>query len=115
MSLTRRLFSPFKRQVPTSAYVYMPPKHTWWKAIAAFAAGGICVFALLGGCRVAGIVPPTSIFGCAHRIDPDANGRCNGSHTATRGHAHYRGKCQGQCQANGCPFRASSDGQETPV
>ena len=47
MSLTRRLFSPFKRQVPTSAYVYMPPKHTWWKAIAAFAAGGICVFALV--------------------------------------------------------------------
>ena len=47
MSITRRLFSPFKRQVPTSAYVYMPPKHTWWKAIAAFTAGGICVFALV--------------------------------------------------------------------
>ena len=47
MSITRRLFSPFKRQVPTSAYVYMPPKHTWWKAIGAFAAGGICVFALV--------------------------------------------------------------------
>ena len=31
----------------TSAYVYMPPKHTWWKAIAAFTAGGICVFALV--------------------------------------------------------------------
>jgi hypothetical protein len=47
VSITRRLFSPFKRQVPTSAYVYMPPKHTWWKAIAAFTAGGICVFALV--------------------------------------------------------------------
>jgi hypothetical protein len=47
VSITRRLFSPFKRQVPSSAYVYMPPKHTWWKAIAAFAAGGICVFALV--------------------------------------------------------------------
>lgn len=47
MSITRRLFSPFKRQAPSSAYVYMPPKHTWWRALAAFAAGGVCVFALV--------------------------------------------------------------------
>ena len=47
MSITRRLFSPFKRQAPSSAYVYMPPKHTWWKAVAAFAAGGVCVLALV--------------------------------------------------------------------
>src|SRR5262249_2051296 len=45
--ITRRLFSPFKRQAPSSAYVYMPPKYTWWKAVAAFAAGGVCVFALV--------------------------------------------------------------------
>ena len=47
MSITRRLFSPFKKQAPSSAYVYMPPKHTWWRALAAFAAGGVCVFALV--------------------------------------------------------------------
>jgi hypothetical protein len=47
VSITRRLFSPFKRQAPSSAYVYMPPKHTWWRAIAAFAAGAVCVFALV--------------------------------------------------------------------
>lgn len=47
MSITRRLFSPFKRQAPSSAYVYMPPKHTWWRAVAAFAAGAVCVFALV--------------------------------------------------------------------
>ena len=47
MSITRRLFSPFKSQAPSSAYVYMPPKHTRWRAVAAFAAGGVCVFALV--------------------------------------------------------------------
>jgi len=47
VSITRRLFSPFKRQAPSSAYVYMPPKHTWWRALAAFAAGGVCVLALV--------------------------------------------------------------------
>jgi hypothetical protein len=45
VSLTRRLLPSRLGRSPTSAYVYMPPKRRWWPVVAAFAAGGICVFA----------------------------------------------------------------------
>jgi hypothetical protein len=48
MSLARRLFRSFDGPARVSPYFYVPPKRRWWPMLAAFAAGGVCVLALLG-------------------------------------------------------------------
>jgi hypothetical protein len=47
VSIIRRLVPSRWGRSPKSAYVYMPPKYPWWPAVAAFAAGGLCVFVLV--------------------------------------------------------------------
>jgi hypothetical protein len=47
MSITRRLFPSRWGHSRVSAYVYMPPGRRRWPLVAAFAAGAICVFALV--------------------------------------------------------------------
>src|SRR5262245_2287575 len=43
----RHLFPSFDRPARVSPYFYVPPKRRWWPLLAAFAAGGVCVLALL--------------------------------------------------------------------
>ena len=47
MSIIRRLVPSRWGRSPKSAYIYMPPKYPWLPAVAAFAAGGLCVFVMV--------------------------------------------------------------------
>ena len=48
MSIMRRWFPSFDGSAHVSPYLYLPPKRRWWPTLLAFAAGGVCVLALLG-------------------------------------------------------------------
>ena len=55
MSIMRRWFPSFDGSAPVSPYLYVPPKRRWWPTLLAFAAGGVCVLALLGPSQKASV------------------------------------------------------------
>ncbi len=58
MSVMRRWFPSFDGSAHVSPYLYVPPKRRWWPTLLAFAAGGICVLALLGPSHKPGVAIP---------------------------------------------------------
>ncbi len=58
MSIMRRWFPSFDGSAHVSPYLYVPPKRRWWPTLLAFAAGGICVLALLGPSQKSGVAVP---------------------------------------------------------
>ena len=55
MSIMRRWFPSFDGSAHVSPYLYVAPKRRWWPTLLAFAAGGVCVLALLGPSQKASV------------------------------------------------------------
>ena len=119
MSITLVSFRPSKAS--SLRLTFICAKHTWWKAIAAFMAGGICVFALVGHRQALSAPRSRGRRRCGGRVatsSPQALAAPADRSTRTDvAAAHSLGRttaANARPINDGCPF-AHRRKQETPV